>query len=107
MQPRELKIAQALAARALERSLMTYPELSTEIGWAHPTGRGLGTDLWHILHFCKERSLPILTSILVKKGTRAPPDDALVYIKEVFGDVDVATEQERAFSFNWAVVLEL
>ena len=65
----QVDIARVLASCALENTRITYPELSYKIGWHHHFGRGLGSHLYQVLNFCKEQSLPILTSILVQTPT--------------------------------------
>lgn len=105
--PQQIDIARALASRAQNHNRINYRELAREIGHYHPTGRGLGGDLWAVLNFTRENQLPCLTSILVRAGTHSPPDDALRYIAEVYGPLDIPAEQQRVFEFDWAQVPEL
>lgn len=99
----QIEIARVLANRAFDKQRITYPELARDILHYHPTGRGLGKDLWEILAFTKRRSLPCLTSILVKSGTYSPPEDALAHIRKIYGDVDIPEEQNAVFSFDWSM----
>lgn len=99
------KIAGFLARSASKRSRVTYQQVGEEIGWSHPTGRGLGKHLYEILHYCKNHGLPPLTTILVKKGERVPAGDAMTYIREALGEVDIPSVQKDVFDFNWGAVL--
>jgi hypothetical protein len=101
-----LLIAHYLANRAGKKLRATYPMVAEEIGWSHPTGRGLTKYLYEILHHCKDHELPPLTTILVKKGTRYPPEDAMVYIRAALGDVDLEMAQREVFEFDWSDVFE-
>ena len=86
----QLEIARFLAWKAIAKKRTTYQELAEAIGWPHPTGRGLGKNLYAVLHYMHDKRLPPLTTILVRKGHRYPDDDALDYIREAIGAVDIA-----------------
>lgn len=103
----EVQIARYLAAKAMQRSRVTYQMVGDWVGWGHPTGRGLGPHLEVILHELADRGLPALTLILVPKGKTRPDDDTMGHIRARLGDIDVAAEQERVFDFDWSVVPEL
>lgn len=104
-----LDIARYLAKRANtgKGARTTYELVAGEIGWSHPTGRGLGKHLSEILEYCNERNLPALTTIVCKKGTSSPHQTALDHIKNVLGEVDIADEQQRVFAFDWSSVEEI
>ncbi len=99
-----LRIGRFLASEAIAGRRTTYRELAVAIGWHHPTGRGLGSHLWQLLNFTSAENLPCLTAVLVQAGTSAPPSEALAYIREVYGDIDVSDEQTRVFNFDWSRV---
>jgi len=92
-----LEIARCLAKMAKTGSRTTYEQVAEEIGWGHPTGRGLGNHLEELMRFCKERLLPPLTLIVVQKGTKYPSPGALPYIYALLGDIDIETGQEDVF----------
>jgi hypothetical protein len=102
-----LEIATVLAEKAKAGSRTTYERVAEEIGWNHPTGRGLGKHLYEVMHHCKELSLPPLTLIVVKKGTRFPSPEALHHISSALGNVDIEKEQRKVFAFDWTSVPEL
>jgi hypothetical protein len=102
-----LEIARFLAGKAAARSRTTYEEVAQEIGWGHPTGRGLGKHLYEVMHHCKAQSLPPLTLIVVKKGTRIPSPEALPHISAALGKIDIEAKQEDVFAFNWTSIPEL
>jgi hypothetical protein len=56
-----LEIARFLAEKAEAGFRTTYEQVAEEIGWGHPTGRGLGKHLYEVMHYCNEQSLPPLT----------------------------------------------
>lgn len=102
-----VKIAGALAQRALDgKGVTTYQMLGRDIGWHHPTGRGLGRELEKVLSFCSDRQLPILTSIVCNTGTRTPSDDGLGHMRRYYGDFDLDEEQRKVFDFDWTSVPE-
>lgn len=100
----EWQITRFLAQKAQQHTRTTYQEVAQEIGWAHPTGRGLGNSLYEILKHCKGDNLPPLTTILVKKGERVPAPDAMAYITEVLGNIDVNAAQTDVFKFDWGAI---
>src|SRR5437879_10834310 len=103
----QLEIARFLAAKAMRQSRVTYQQVGEAVGWGHQYGRGLGAHLEVILHDLADRGLPPLTTILVKKGTRYPADEAMAYIKGALGDIDIEVAQQQAFAFDWTTVPEL
>jgi hypothetical protein len=100
----QLEIARFLASKAARGSRATYQQVGEAVGWSHPYGRGLGGDLWIILHELAELGLPPLTAILVRKGERHPNEGAMGYICGVLGDVDIDALQQEVFHFDWASV---
>lgn len=104
MEPFQFEIARFLASKAKQRQRTTYQELAAAVGWAHPTGRGLGKNLYAVLHYMHDMKLPPLTTILVRKGHRYPDNDALGYIHEVIGDIEIADAQEEVFAYDWSSV---
>lgn len=100
----QVDITRFLAGKALGRSRTTYQQLSEAVGWNHPTGRGLGQNLKTILYDLRDRGLPPLTTILVKKGDRHPAPDAMAYIEEALGEIDIERAQQEVFQFDWASV---
>lgn len=107
MDPFQFEIARFLVSKAKLGQRTTYQELAAAVAWSHPTGRGLGKNLYAVLHYMHDKKLPPLTTILVKKGHRYPDDDAIGYIREVIGSIDIADAQEEVFSYDWRGVPEL
>jgi hypothetical protein len=103
----QLEVARFLAGKAAQKTRATYQQAGEAVGWNHPTGRGLGKNLEVILHHLHDRRLPPLTTILVKKGERYPAEDAMAYIRDALGDIDIEAAQEQVFSFDWSTVQEL
>ena len=73
------------------RRLMTYGELAKLIG-ASP--RSIGAYLDPIHHYCLQRRLPPLTSLVVKNDTGAPGVGFQLA-------ADVPRAQARTFAFDW------
>lgn len=107
MNPLQFEIAKFLASKATSKQRTTYQQVGEAVGWNHPTGRGLGAHLEVILNYCNDNGLPPLTTILVKKGERYPHEDAMAYIRNVLGDVDIEDEQQSVFDYDWTTVPEL
>lgn len=103
----QFEIARFLAQKAALRQRTTYQQVGEAVGWNHPNGRGLGTHLEVILHYLAENKLPPLTTILVRKGERYPHEDAMAYIRNVLGDIDIEASQQEVFDFEWSSVPEL
>jgi hypothetical protein len=103
----QFEIARFLAAKAAQNTRATYQQVGEAIGWNHPTGRGLGSNLEVILHYMRDRGLPPLTTILVKKGERYPAEDAMAYIRDALGNIDIEVAQRQVFDFDWSSVQEL
>ncbi len=93
---RALQIWQILIGKAVNRQTMTYESLADLIGFK---GAGtLGEYLGHILYFCKQNNLPLLTVLVVNKETGLPGkglEDALP------PTVDFHAERERVFNHKW------
>lgn len=98
-----LQIARLLVRQAQTKSRTTYEKVAQEIGWPHPTGRGLGKHLYEIMHYCKQKLLPPLTLIVVRKGTKEPSSEASQYIKAALGDLNFEVMQKEVFDFDWGV----
>ena len=107
MKQLQFEIARFLASKATLGKRTTYQEVADVVGWAHPTGRGLGTNLYAILHYLNDLKLPPLTTILVKKGQRYPDEDAMDYIRTVIGNVKFDEAQKAVFSYDWSNIPEL
>lgn len=103
----QFEIARFLAHKAALRQRTTYQQVGEAVGWNHPNGRGLGAHLEVILHYLAEKNLPPLTTILVRKGERHPHEDAMAYIRDVLGDIDIEAVQQEVFDFDWNSVPEL
>lgn len=103
----QFEIACFLAQKAAMRQRTTYQQVGEAVGWNHPNGRGLGAHLEVILHYLADKGLPPLTTILVRKGERHPHEDAMAYIREVLGDIDIELIQQEVFDFDWSLVPEL
>ncbi|MER8412772.1 hypothetical protein [Mesorhizobium sp. M1342] len=94
-----LDVAKHLAAKAQERSLVTYGELTEEFGGID---RGWGNTLGGIALRCHDAELPCLSVIVVSKGTGQPSVDALLY-KDLglSSPSEIEAEQQRCFDQNW------
>lgn len=103
----QFEIARFLAFKAKQGKRTTYQDLATAVGWSHPTGRGLGKNLYAVLHYVHDMNFPPLTTILVRKGSSYPDDDALEYIHDAIGNIDIADAQDEVFSYDWDSVPEL
>jgi hypothetical protein len=101
-----LRIAEVLVEKARARVRTTYEQLAQAVDWSHPTGRGLGKHLYEVMHYCKAHSLPPLTVIVVRKGTRTPSPDALPHIIAALGAIDIDVKQAEVFAFDWASVAD-
>ncbi|RWX25836.1 hypothetical protein EHH54_35530 [Rhizobium leguminosarum] len=102
----QFEIARVIAAKAKRQQRVTYQQVGEAVGWGHPTGRGLGPHLEVILHHLKDRGLPPLTTIVVKKGHRHPAEDAMAYIRSALGDIDIEAAQQEVLAFDWSTVPE-
>jgi len=102
----KFEIVRFLASKATLKQRTTYQQVGEAVGWNHPNGRGLGTHLEVILTYLAERKLPPLTTVLVRKGERYPHEDAMEYIRNVLGDIDIEATQQEVFAFDWASVPE-
>lgn len=102
----QFEIARFLATNASKGRRTTYPEVAEAVSWSHDKGRGLGNHLYVILHYCHDKRLPPLTTILVQKGKQGPPEDAMEYIQEVLGQIDIESAQKSVFAFDWASIPE-
>ncbi|TAW11128.1 hypothetical protein [Rhizobium ruizarguesonis] len=103
----QIEIARVLVRKALRKQRVTYQQVGEAVGWAHPTGRGLGPHLEVVLHYLADKGLPALTTIVVKKGHRHPAADAMVYIRSALGNIDIEATQQEVFSFDWRSVPEM
>ena len=103
----QFEITRFLASKASLKQRTTYQQVGEAVGWNHPNGRGLGVHLEVILHYLAEKNLPPLTTVLVRKGERYPHEDAMEYIRNVLGNIDIEHTQQEIFAFNWASVPEL
>lgn len=106
MEDLQIDIARYLSVQAMDGVRTTYPALARAVNWAHPQGRGLGRHLGEVLRFTYDRGLPCLTSILCVAGTKAPPDGAVTFIKQIYGSIDIAEEQRRVFAFDWTSIAD-
>lgn len=97
----QIEISRFLAQKAARHQRTTYQEVGEAVGWKHPTGRGLGSNLEVILRDLHDQGLPPLTTILVKRGERHPAEDAMAYIRRVLGNVDIEATQAAVFSYDW------
>jgi hypothetical protein len=99
-------IARSLVKFAKLKRRTHYPEVAADIGWPHDQGRGMGKILDSLLNYCHEKGYPALTTILVKKGTYLPPENAVEQIKAVLGNIDISEAQQTAFNYDWSQVHE-
>lgn len=107
MDSMQTEIARFLAEKAMRQTRATYQQVGEAVGWNHPTGRGLGKNLEVVLHALRNRGLPALTTILVKRGERHPAPDAMAYIRGALGDIDIEAAQREVFAFDWPSIPDL
>jgi hypothetical protein len=63
---------------------------------------GVGGLLGSISHYCKNRKLPWLTSLVVNEETGLPGEGLMESAKREYGDkVDFHAMQSRVFIFDW------
>ncbi|WP_146642608.1 hypothetical protein [Thioclava marina] len=89
----------------MKRETVTYSELGTKLGktGAMP-GRGLGSDFYNCQEWLKEKSLPPLTFLVLKKQSGRPSDEGR-YNGRKFGDMndeEIQVMQESCFSYEWS-----
>lgn len=104
MQSLDYDIVSVLISKARERRRTTYEELGKAVGWGHPNGRGLGKHLYEIMCRCRDLKVPPITTIVVKKGEKAPAIDALEHMRSVLGAFQIEEAQERVFLYDWSKV---
>lgn len=99
-----VSIASFLTERAQRKILTTYPDVAQATGFGSKTGQGLGKYLWEIVDICVRNGLPLLTMIVVVKGTRNPKPKALedAAIHMIGKTIDQV--QREVFAFDWSTV---
>lgn len=90
---KEEKFARKLIEVALTGKLITYGELCDAVG-LHGYCQALRYYLARIGRKCKECDLPLLPSIVVRKGETQPSDG--IYVE--FGAIKVTEEQAKVFA---------
>jgi hypothetical protein len=103
----QTEIARFLAEKAVRQTRTTYQQVGDAVGWNHPTGRSLGKNLEVVLQALHDRSLPPLTTILVKRGERHPAPHAMASIRGALGDIDIDAAQREVFAFDWRAIPDL
>jgi hypothetical protein len=103
----QLEIAHFLVGKAQRGRRTTYQEVGEAIGWPHPTGRGLGSNLDAIVRYMLDSGLPPLTAILVEKGEKHPPPNVIADVSRNYSYRDIDEAQESVFAFDWSRVPEL
>lgn len=88
---RALQIWSLLVCAARDRRTYTYGELASILGVG---ARGMAQFLDPIMRYCRKKSLPPLTVLVVGKGTGRP--GAGLNVKK-----DVDQERERVFDYDW------
>ncbi|MGA1805176.1 hypothetical protein [Rhizobium sp. HT1-10] len=104
MQALDFDIVSFLISKAAARRRTTYEELGQAVGWGHPNGRGLGKHLYEIMCWCRDQSVPPLTTIVVKKGEKVPASDAVEHMRSVLGYFEIQAAQEAVFAYDWSEV---
>ena len=89
---RALQLWSLLALAASKRTILTFEEVAGLTGLPK---QGLAQVLGHIAQYCKDRQLPWLTLLVVRKGTGKPPVELYGMIK------DVSAEQWKCFVYPW------
>lgn len=92
-------VAKFLARKALDGKTISYSDLTEEFGGID---RGWGNTLGGIALRCRDAGLPLLSVIVVNKGTNLPSVDAVLYqdlgLKDQLG---IAAEQVKCFQYDW------
>ena len=107
MNPLQSEIARFLVQKAKRQTRTTYQELGEAVGWSHPTGRGLGTNLDVIVRYMIDKKLPPLTTILVEKGKKHPPSNVIADVNVNYSYRNIDEAQEDVFAFDWSKIPEL
>jgi hypothetical protein len=107
LDPLQLEIARFLAGKAKRHTRATYQQVGEAVRWPHPTGRGLGRNLYAILHSMRDKGHPPLTAILVKKGEKHPPSNVIAEVRKNYTYRDIDEAQDSVFAFDWSSVAEL
>ena len=87
---RAIQVWSLLALAAMKRTILTYEEVTGLTG----LHQGLGAVLGHVAQYCKHRSFPCLTALVVYKSTGKPAS-------HLYDTMDVAEEQWECFQFDW------
>jgi hypothetical protein len=89
---RAVQIWQILISKAHNRQIMTYEELQSLL---HYGGAGVfDQKLGHIMYFCSQHELPLLTALVVNKNTGKPGGGFVLK-----GDLDAT--RELVFKYDW------
>ncbi|MEP0941941.1 MAG: hypothetical protein ABJH63_08835 [Rhizobiaceae bacterium] len=93
-------VVEHLVKLACQRKTITYGELAEKFGGI---ARGRTNPLTAIAVRCRAYGEPLISVLVVLKGTKLPSPNALIYPRlgltnpEEFGD-----ERERCFDFDWS-----
>ena len=81
-----------LVDAARKRRTYTYSRVAEMLGYRNPRVMGIFLDgiYWH----CKDKGLPALTVLVVRKGDRRPSGG-------LEDELDISREIERVFRFDW------
>lgn len=90
---RALQAYLVLVSAASNRKILTYGLLATMLGFEKGAGV-LSQTLGHIMYWCKQKSLPPLTCIVVNQET-GKPGDGLIAAE------DANLEREKVYQFDW------
>jgi alkylated DNA nucleotide flippase Atl1 len=87
---RALQVWSLLSLAALTRTILTYEEVAQLTGLPNNSGNVLG----YLYHYCRQRNLPLLPSLVVDKYTGRPS-------APIYADVEISDEHRRCFRHDW------
>lgn len=88
---RALQLWSLLAFAAMKGTVLTYEEVSHLTGLPNTSGHALG----HLYYYCVKHDLPLLSALVVKKGTGKPHPHA------PYDSMDIPAEHRRCFAHDW------
>ncbi len=88
---------QILVAHASLQRLLTYGKLANLLGYTD--ARPLSDILGHILYYCQQHGLPLLSSLVVNQATGLPGEGIGLAGEKI------PVEQMKVFQYNWFEVV--
>ncbi|MEP0943835.1 MAG: hypothetical protein ABJH63_07705 [Rhizobiaceae bacterium] len=93
-------VVEHLVKLACQRKTITYGELAEEFGGI---ARGWTKPLTAIAVHCHAYGEPLISVLVVLKGTKLPSPNALIYPRLGLTDLEeIEEERERCFEHDWS-----